>query len=96
MKFKVTRQGVRLTLGPTKKGWLHLFFQRCYVKDRGREMVKVSLFLTKPDAEKPDWITFSYLSFDEFREFLDRSWMKVSGFPFGSLDYRLLKEIRSS
>ena len=96
MKFKVTRNGVRLTLGATKDGWLHVFFQRWYVEERDREMIKVSLFRTNPERDKPEWITFSYMSPDEFREFFSRLWMKVSGVPAGKIDYKLLKQIRHS
>jgi hypothetical protein len=59
-------------------------------------MIKVSLFMSKLDRDKPEWITFSYMSVDEFREFFSRLWMKVSGVPAGKIDYKLLKQIRHS
>ena len=91
MKYRVTRKGVTLYVGATKEGYLRVFFGRIYVKDRDEEMIKVQLFLSSPDREKPDWYSPTYLSLDEFKMFHTRAYAKLFNVP---IDWQLLEKIR--
>jgi len=92
LKYRVTRKGVTLYVGAVKEGFLRVFFGRIYVKDRDEEMIKVQLFLSSPDREKPDCYSPTYLSVQEFKGFYEHLYAKLFNIP---MDFKLLEKIRS-